>query len=624
MALKIRVCGWVSPALFFSLPPVTGLLAVVAPACSRGKKSARPKPGDIIPPPPFDGNAQPGVRVLTLDMQTVLARAPFPEEVPLSRPRWLPAPRSRVSILGNRYRRAKGAARARAAAVYAAGLLKKARRSVRQAELHRKKLAKVSASRAKTRAALEGKIRKLYKSSAFDRKSAAPLLEEAARDPKARAGVFGQLAELAAEQGRLCAAAALLERFLKRTSTGPASTTARLWVSYHYLVEGKVVRAKRHLKALTEISGLEASIRDGYLGWVALYQKSLRKALDLSLKAYRRADAEARAAKVPQKASQAASVRNAHLKNMVFFYSYAGSTRKAKSYFETNLAEADRKRLGKVLWSLMDLHFAHGRAYCVLAMDYLRKTAGVDPHAIEVALLEAHLALGDDAAALKLSTELVSHVKSGKTPPNHPTRAALAKLFLEQAERLHSQYPRTLVHAHGRLADGFYKLYLQLPGLSESRRKTALKYRTELSRFTAQVAARRKSAAVSAKQLKGMMTAAMVTRVLRRAMPQIRHCYRLELLERRNLSANAELRLQVSPAGAVMSARAGPPTARLPADKHPASKAVHERLCRCLKRRATRWRFPSYLARDARTEVVLPFLFRRRHRSTASRAFEPL
>jgi tetratricopeptide (TPR) repeat protein len=409
-------------------------------------------------------------------------------------------------------------------------------------------------------------------------------------------------------QGNDRVAARHYEAYLENAGDRPAHQAhVRLRLAHCHLTAGDVGKASAHLLQLPSPDSKEhRAVRDAYLAWVAFYRGKPDEALELQTKAYQAAASESERGEP--------GLRLALLKGLVYFYSYTKPASGAKKFFSDTLVGADAKRLGRVLWSLMDLYFTQGRLKQVVRMAFLRDSEGVDGFSVTIALVDAHLGLGEETEAYRLLEKLSRESTASKEQLSGERKKTLKKLLLEQAKVLHDQYTRTLVGGQGAVAADYYALLADLPYLSEAEQDEIRKLRAELRRFRKQVKEASSRESSDTTPAYGSLTSRVAERVAARHRLQMIHCLRRTLLTRAPRPGRLVLQLEITPAGAVTEASIGSDSPMGRSGEAPSSGGAgrdecppdKDALCRCLVRKAHTWRFPAYRAKSKPIHLQVP------------------
>jgi hypothetical protein len=471
-----------------------------------------------------------------------------------------------------------------------------------------------SRKRRKIRAGLDWAAVLLRKRDRESLTEAHKVLATLQKQKKVPAIVSGMLGYVEFLRGHAAKAASLYERYLKKSKKPAHDTTLRLWLAYHYLVTGESDRVTALFKALqgSKRNSMQEAIYLYLEAWRLFYRSRFGEALKKQKQAYA---AVAAAQPTGDSAARQTAIRISLLKGLVFFYGYAKKGAAAEAYFKSTLVEADRKNLGKVLWSLLDLYFTQGRYDEVLKLAAVQSYPEVDGFAVTLALVDAHLALAQQREALALLKPLVEK-KAANKAVSPRQRDTLLGLLVERAKRLHGRYTRTLITSQGKIAAEYYALALSLPNLSAKDKKRIKKFQTDLMHFQKQVRAAEQKAKTAADKASGSLTSRIMENVLGRFKFQIAHCFRRQLIENPVGANKVLLQLSISPAGAVTQVEVGA-TSRNENNTKLRCPPPLAHFCRCVIHRATRWRFPAYHAKHKVTRLQVPLHLENPNRAAA-------
>ncbi len=632
--------------LVFRLSVLSVVSAIFVCGCrssSKGEGTTPSKTDNTPPPPPTDTGPSDETQPILMSIGDVTIRGKR-QEIPvftLTVPRFTSVPPAGIKRLQRLYKTRKGSARSSVGIALSTKLL------------HMSRKAAVSSDEAK-------------KQVAEMRAQAEKILKELTTSDSPPPEALALYAEYLEEERRYEEGIKLWHRYLNSEPTPKKAFKeyVLLKLAADSLSRGDLKKAANYLKQLKDLSGEHKVLHLAYRAWVEFYKKNFDEAFDLTTESYKTA-AQLTKVKKPARKRGKQKINNRTmlinrqliLKQMVLFYTYAKRASGARQEFTKLLIGIDAEQLPAVLWSLLDLYFSMGRYGEVLKLADLQNEAGVDPFSIKMALVESHLALGEENKAIDILQEAAEKSKKSDAVEDQDTdkeekeeavgksdgRDAKAKdakakdakakdvkakdvkdkvnksmtLSRKQMDilkatledisaNLHSRFTNSFLIADGLAADRAYEIYLKLPGLSEAEKERALKFRGELQRFRAEVEKAMKSKKESVAD--GMLSGQTVEKVIERYVPQLVHCLGLHLLNDRTVPERLLIQITFAPTGAVTEATIKTINGKPSTSPNDYPTEIRN-LCTCITRKSLSWRFPTYKGKERPTILQVPLVF---------------
>jgi len=598
---------------------------------SKGKVTTPSKKDNTPPPPPTDTGPSDKGQPILMSIGDVAIRGER-QEIPvftLTVPQFISVPRAGKKRLERLYKKRKGSARSSVGIALSAKLLDMSRKA-------------------------DGSSDKAKKPAAEMRAQAEEILKELTSSDSPPPKAFALYAEYLEEERRYEEAMKFWRRYLNSEPTPKKAFKEYvvLKLAADSLSRGDLEKAENYLKQLKDLSGEHKVLHLAYKSWVEFYKKNFDEAFDLTTKSYKTAAQLTEVKKQggkrgKQKTNNRTMLINRQLilKQMVLFYTYAKRASGARQEFTELLIGIDAEQLPAVLWSLLDLYFSMGRYGEVLKLADLQNEDGVDPFAIKMALVESHLALGEENKAIDILHKVAEKTRKSGTAEAQDTdeeekkekeeaagesdsrdakardvkdkdnksitlskkQMDMLKAALEDiSANLHSRFTNSFLIADGLAADRAYEIYLKLPDLSEAEKEKVLKFRGELQRFRGEVEEAMKSKKETVAN--GMLSGQTVEKVIERYVPQLVHCLGLHLLNERTVPDRVLIQITFAPTGAVTEATIKTINGKPSTSPNSYPSDIRD-LCTCITRKSLSWRFPTYKGKERPTILQVPLVF---------------